>query len=167
MYRFLLVHGSTVAFSSFLLGSALGWSSTVQPQLQSVLESYQKNNSYWYISLDDDQMSWVGSLLNIGAIFGAITGGFLMDTLGCRFILVAISVPFITGWLMISLSVKSSQLAPTLDSDWIANRSTKTNLFYSGMLYIGRILVGYCGGVCSAIAPCYIGTNSKMYAHYN
>jgi hypothetical protein len=25
------------------------------------------------------------------------------------------------------------------------------------MLYVGRVIVGFAGGVCAAIAPCYIG----------
>jgi MFS family permease len=58
--------------------------------------------------LDDDQMSWVGSLLNIGALLGALSGGFLMDKFGRRFILMTMSSPYIIGWLTISLAVDSS-----------------------------------------------------------
>lgn len=65
----------------------------------------------WNIRLDDDQMSWVGSLLNIGALFGALCGGFLMDTFGRRFILMTMTSPYIIGWLMISLAIDSSELA--------------------------------------------------------
>ncbi|XP_046452123.1 solute carrier family 2, facilitated glucose transporter member 8-like isoform X5 [Daphnia pulex] len=126
------------AFSAFLLGTTLGWSSPVQPQLQHIAAgSFYPNDTQlaniWHIDLDDDQMSWVGSLLNIGAMIGALSGGFLMDKFGRRFVLMMMSAPYIIGWLMISLAVDSS------------------------MLYVGRIIVGFSGGVCTAIAPCYIG----------
>ncbi|KAI9554051.1 hypothetical protein GHT06_019323 [Daphnia sinensis] len=123
------------AFSAFLLGTTLGWPSPVQPQLQ--LQIAHSNETtlkmMWNIRLDDDQMSWVGSLMNIGALFGALCGGLLMDTFGRRFILMTMTSPYIIGWLMITLAIDSS------------------------MLYVGRIIVGFAGGVCSAIAPCYIG----------
>ncbi|XP_046650205.1 solute carrier family 2, facilitated glucose transporter member 8-like isoform X3 [Daphnia pulicaria] len=126
------------AFSAFLLGTTLGWSSPVQPQLQHISTgSFYPNDTQlaniWHIDLDDDQMSWVGSLLNIGAMIGALSGGFLMDKFGRRFVLMVMTAPYIIGWLMISLAVDSN------------------------MLYVGRVVVGFSGGVCTAIAPCYIG----------
>ena len=95
------------AFSAFVMGATLGWSSPVQPQLQqnSTLNTVVDHNSTWYINLDDDQMSWVGSLINIGASAGAICGGYLMDRFGRVFILMAVSVPYFTGWLFIFLAV--------------------------------------------------------------
>ncbi len=103
------------AFSAFLLGTTLGWSSPVQPQLQHISAgSFYPNDTQlaniWHIDLDDDQMSWVGSLLNIGALLGALSGGFLMDKFGRRFVLMMMTAPYIIGWLMISLAVDSSGL---------------------------------------------------------
>ena len=59
--------------------------------------------------LDDDQMSWVGSLLNIGALFGALSGGLLMDRFGRRFVLMTMTSPYIIGWLMITLAIDPSE----------------------------------------------------------
>ena len=47
--------------------------------------------------------------LNVGALFGAITGGFLMDNFGRRFVLMAMSAPYVIGWLLISLAVHPSK----------------------------------------------------------
>ena len=55
--------------------------------------------------MNDDQISWVGSLINIGASIGAICGGFLMDRFGRVFTLMAISVPYLVGWLLIAFAV--------------------------------------------------------------
>jgi len=109
----ILISDHTAAFSAFLLGTTLGWSSPVQPQLQHItIGGIYANDTQlaniWYIRLDDDQISWVGSLLNIGALLGALSGGFLMDKFGRRFVLMMMTSPYIIGWLMISLAVDSS-----------------------------------------------------------
>nr|CAH0110449.1 unnamed protein product [Daphnia galeata] len=136
----------SAAFSSFLLGTAFGWSSPVQPQLQQVNTTFRfddvkyQTGGLYMLYLDDDQMSWVGSLLNIGALFGALSGGLLMDRFGRRFVLMTMTSPYIIGWLMITLAIDPSE--------------------YIVMLYVGRVIVGFAGGVCAAIAPCYIGRQS-------
>ena len=53
-----------------------------QPQLQqngSSLVSVTDPNSFLYIKLDDQQMSWVGSLINFGALLGALAGNFFIN----------------------------------------------------------------------------------------
>lgn len=101
---------SPATLSGFLLGTSFGWPSPVQPQLQQQsLLNAGENGTYWEVHLNDDQMSWVGSLLNVGAIFGAIMGGFLMDKFGRRFTMMVMSVPFIVGWLITSLALNSSR----------------------------------------------------------
>lgn len=145
------------------MGTTFGWSSPVQPQLQqnSTLNTVVDQNSTWYIDLDDDQMSWVGSLINIGASVGAICGGYLMDRFGRVFVLMAVSIPFFTGWLFIVLAVDPcntifiSHFKPL----WIKK------LIYLVMLYVGRLLGGLAAGICCAVAPCYIGKNLFSY-HY-
>lgn len=76
-----------------------------------------------------------------------------MDTFGRRFILMTMTSPYIIGWLMISLAIDSSELAFNFEQF----KMMINPIFFLGMLYVGRIIVGFSGGVCSAIAPCYIG----------
>lgn len=97
----------TAAFSAFVMGNTFGWSSPVQPQLQqnSTLNLITDVNSTWYIEMDDDQFSWVGSLINIGASIGALCSGFLIDRFGRSRTLMAMSVPYLIGWLLIALAV--------------------------------------------------------------
>jgi SP family facilitated glucose transporter-like MFS transporter 8 len=154
------------AFSAFLLGTTFGWSSPVQPQLQQVYTTFRMNDlnqtSLLYtLHLDGDQMSWVGSLLNIGALFGALCGGLLMDKFGRRFVLMTMTSPYIIGWLMITLALDPSKLL-FIKTIYFS----KFNLYFSlssVMLYVGRVIVGFAGGVCAAIAPCYIGTSVLIW----
>ena len=137
------------------MGAALGWSSPVQPQLQqnSTLNWVTDRSSTWFIYMDDDQISWVGSLINIGAMIGAVCGGFLMDRFGRAFTLMAVAVPYLVGWLLIALAIDPRNCFYTLFTF-----ISKTNhLFLLVMLYLGRVFGGLAAGVTCAVAPCYIG----------
>lgn len=63
-------------------------------------------------------MSWVGSLINVGAIVGCLAGGALMDRFGRKMILAAVFLLFTTGWLFIMLAVDPSNDS-TLSHTWI------------------------------------------------
>lgn len=94
------------AYSALLRGTAFGWSSAVQTELRGLsVDNQTVSQSNWSIILDDDEMSLAGSLLNIGALIGAISGALLMDSYGRRFTMILMSFPFITGGLMITLAV--------------------------------------------------------------
>ncbi|XP_057375684.1 facilitated trehalose transporter Tret1-like [Daphnia carinata] len=129
-------------FGAFVLGTYLGWCSPVQPQLKSangtMTASDEDQQSVWHLLLDEDQMSWVGSLINVGAVVGCLCGGFLMDRFGRKVILAAVFLLYTAGWLLITLGVHAS------------------------MLYVGRIVGGLAGGVCCVVAPSYIGETSTM-----
>ncbi len=79
-----------------------------------------------------------------------------MDRFGRRFILMTMSTPYIIGWLMISLAVHPSETTQHFLNFNLFHKKV-IERFLSGMLCIGRVIVGYSGGVCSAIVPCYIG----------
>jgi MFS family permease len=66
-------------------------------------------DSVWYIKLDDTEMSIVGSFVNLGALLGALTGGFLMDRFGRKMVLIFLSLPFVLGWLLIAVAVHPSK----------------------------------------------------------
>lgn len=54
-------------------------------------------------------MSLVGSFVNLGALLGALTGGFLMDRFGRKMVLIVVSLPSVIGWLLIVLAVDPSK----------------------------------------------------------
>ena len=61
------------------------------------------------MDLDNTQMALVGSFVNLGALFGALMGGFLMDRFGRKLVLIVMSLPFVIGWLLIILAVDPSK----------------------------------------------------------
>lgn len=71
-----------------------------------IIAGDEYNNSIWYVKLNDAEMSWVGSLVNVGALVGSLSGGLLMDYFGRRNTLMAISAPlYLIGWLLIALAI--------------------------------------------------------------
>lgn len=95
-------------------------SSSVQPQLQrwsnastSTLDYIGGNESEnsntttttWQLELTSDEMSWASSLVNIGALFGALCAGFPMEKFGRRVVLMAMVAPYTIGWLLVTLAV--------------------------------------------------------------
>nr|CAH0110442.1 unnamed protein product [Daphnia galeata] len=141
---------------AFVLGTYLGWASPVMPQMKiaannnnlttakssngavnELLDEKQERN-IWHLLLDEDQMSWVGSLINVGAVVGCLCGGFLMDKFGRKVILAVVFMLYTIGYLLITLAVDPS------------------------MLYIGRIVGGLAGGMCCVVAPSYIGETTTI-----
>uniref|UniRef100_A0A8D8WLW5 Sugar transporter ERD6-like 6 n=1 Tax=Cacopsylla melanoneura TaxID=428564 RepID=A0A8D8WLW5_9HEMI len=51
--------------------------------------------------VDNAQASLIGSLMNIGAIFGALPAGFFADKFGRKPVILAFCIPFILGWVLI------------------------------------------------------------------
>ncbi len=101
-------------WSAYVLGALIGWASPAQPQLQhvpgaSVQPHVTDPNSIWYMNLTDSQMSWVGSLVNAGALIGALTGGTLMDLLGRQQVLLLLSAPYTVSLLLVILAVHPSK----------------------------------------------------------
>jgi len=122
----------SASLSGFIVGTWLGWISPVQPQLQN-LDGRGDPSSIWFVELSDEEISWVGSLFNLGAFFGCMAGGMLMDRFGRKTTMLMTAVPNIVAWLIAALSVDTS------------------------MLYIARLLGGMAGGICTVAAPSYIG----------
>lgn len=61
----------TAVLGSFIFGTYnLGWCSPVQPQVKNaVLDTRpDKEINIWYLAVQEDQMSWICSLFNIGAM---------------------------------------------------------------------------------------------------
>lgn len=77
------------------IGTAMAWTSPVLPQL------YQADS--WLV-ITPEQGSWVGSLLALGAIAGAIPSGPMADKLGRKKSLLLLSTPFLLSWAIIILA---------------------------------------------------------------
>nr|CAD7260354.1 unnamed protein product [Timema shepardi] len=83
---------STASLGCLCGGAVLGWTSPALPYLQ----GEDLNDS-----LTDDQGSWVGATAPLGALVGALPGGWLADTFGRKAMLLYLAVPYFVSWLMI------------------------------------------------------------------
>ena len=128
LHLFMCYFENSALLGAFVLGTYLGWASPVMPQMKiaannnnlttakssngavnELLDEKQERN-IWHLLLDEDQMSWVGSLINVGAVVGCLCGGFLMDKFGRKVILAVVFMLYTIGYLLITLAVDPSEL---------------------------------------------------------
>eukprot|EP00898_Chlorokybus_atmophyticus_P006555 jgi/Chlat1/6900/Chrsp52S06583 len=119
-YRKVLLATLIVALGPLSFGYTVGYTSPALQELRSTL------------NLKLREASLFGALVNIGAVIGASIGGHIADGLGRKAALTAAGMPFVVGWLMISLAA------------------------HKGLLFIGRLLTGFGVGVVSLTVPVYI-----------
>ncbi|KAK0092452.1 hypothetical protein PV326_001371 [Microctonus aethiopoides] len=106
-------------------GMKLSWTSPTGPYLTSP-ESF-------IIGMTENDMSWVCSLMALGAVFGAVPAGKIADKIGRKIAIIVTALPFLISWLMI-----------------IFTRDL-TNL------YIARFIGGIGAGAACVLVPVYIG----------
>ncbi|XP_038193736.1 solute carrier family 2, facilitated glucose transporter member 8 isoform X2 [Arvicola amphibius] len=112
------------ALGPLSFGYALGYSSPAIPSLQRTAPPA--------LRLGDDAASWFGAIVTLGAAAGGVLGGWLVDRAGRKLSLLLCTVPFVTGFAVITAA-------------W--------NVW---MLLGGRLLTGLACGVASLVAPVYI-----------
>ena len=108
-----------------MLGTAMGWSSPAQPQLQQNAsfnnypnEGEEGQQSQWDLILDPHQMSWVASIVNLGALFGSLMGGALMNLVGRKGILMMTTLPVGLGWIVVTLAMNPGKFFFLIILDW-------------------------------------------------
>lgn len=113
------------------VGTALAWTSPVLPQLY-------KEDSWLYITQEEG--SWVGSLLALGAMVGALASGPMADKLGRKKSLLLLTAPFLLSWVIIIFSPKL----------WL--------------IYVARFIVGSGVGAACVLVPTYISEIAEISA---
>lgn len=109
-------------------GTALGWTSPAGPQL-----GVNGTDDTYDFKLDDSEVAWVGSSLNLGAAAVCIPIGALMNIIGRKWSMLSLVIPFTIGWGLII---------------WAQNLA---------MLIVGRVLLGIASGAFCVTSPAYIG----------
>ncbi|KAM3610385.1 uncharacterized protein V6R79_003169 [Siganus canaliculatus] len=100
-------------------GFVLGYSSPAIPELTKIADPR--------LRLDDNQASWFGSIVTIGAALGGLLGGWMVEKIGRKLSLMFCSLPFVFGFTVI-----------------IAAQNVL-------MLYLGRVLTGIASGITSLL----------------
>ncbi|KAJ0170753.1 hypothetical protein K1T71_013525 [Dendrolimus kikuchii] len=106
-------------------GYSMGWTSPVNIKLNDTSLSPLE------YKVTDDEISWIASLLTIGAIFGPFFGGFAASKIGRKWGLLSSVIPLLVGWVLIAFA---------------------TNV---GMIYAGRIFWGLAVGMLFTVSPMY------------
>lgn len=78
-------------------GSVSGWSSPAIPYLQGNMG----NSTIPLRPITDAEASWVGSIVTLGCLVGAIPAGQISHHIGRRSFLLLLAFPLIIGWTMI------------------------------------------------------------------
>jgi SP family facilitated glucose transporter-like MFS transporter 8 len=109
--------------AALVAGSFMSWTSPALPLLQAP-------GSVPYVT--DEEGSWIGSLLNLGAFLGALPAGLVADRIGRKVTLCALAIPLTGSWLMIAFGGSVAEL------------------------FAGRFIGGIAIGAVSVAAPMYI-----------
>ncbi|XP_002720541.3 solute carrier family 2, facilitated glucose transporter member 8 isoform X2 [Oryctolagus cuniculus] len=112
------------ALGPLSFGFALGYSSPAIPSLRRAAPPAPR--------LDDNEASWFGAIVTLGAAAGGVLGGGLVDRAGRKLSLLLSAVPFVVGFAVITAA----------RDVWV--------------LLGGRLLTGLACGVASLVAPVYI-----------
>ena len=100
---------TTVAASlgALVIGTVLGYTSPASPELQVPLSDGNQTDGILQCggdlssTLSANDISWFTSIVNIGGMTGALSGGYLMNRIGRRLTMVANVLPFTTGYALL------------------------------------------------------------------
>lgn len=106
-------------------GYSMGWTAPINSKLQDPDQSPLGRPA------TSDEIAWIGSLLNIGAIFGPFLGGFAASKIGRKWGLMSSIVPLLVGWIMAAVATSVP------------------------VLYAARIAWGVAVGMLFTISPMY------------
>lgn len=115
--------------ASLAVGTHYGWTSPTLPKLESA--------DSW-LPVDDEESSWIGSIICLSSMFGPFLGGWLINKVGRR--------------LSILISVVMSTIAWTV---LIFSRSV-------WHIYTGRFIAGLAGGMVFLAVPTYVAEISEV-----
>ncbi|XP_064483094.1 solute carrier family 2, facilitated glucose transporter member 8-like [Ornithodoros turicata] len=114
---------TTAWIGSLSVGTALGYTSSAFPSMAKLDSG---------VFLNEDQQTWFGALLTLGALIASPVAGLLADATGRRGTMVISAAGSLLGWLTIA----------------VAGRRT--------VLYAGRIVTGFSVGMTSLVVPMYV-----------
>jgi MFS family permease len=111
-------------------GMNLGWTSPVIPNLS-------RNDSFLpNLDPDGEEVSWITSLMPLGAILGAVPSGKAADKIGRKLAIGITAMPFLICWVLMLLAPLGASIP---------------------LLYVARFVGGIGAGAACVLVPVYIG----------
>lgn len=92
--------GFTAAYTSPALASLDAAANATRDTLNSTLDdsNFTTNASFSStLTVTEEQKSWIGALMPLSALIGSIIGGYLIDALGRKMLILLCGPPFIIG----------------------------------------------------------------------
>lgn len=129
----ILSYISSVNILAVAHGCQIGWVSPTMPYLKS--EDTHLTNGM----INSDQISWIGSLLSLGALFSVLFVGFAIEFFGKKNTLIFLLFPNVISWIIFYFS---------------------TNLIH---LYVGRLFAGITSGGLFRITPLFTGEIAESH----
>ncbi|KAH8372199.1 hypothetical protein KR093_010563 [Drosophila rubida] len=113
------------AGGAFAAGTLLGWTSPAESEII--------DGDAYKFDVSEEQFSWVGAFMTLGAACVCIPIGFLINFIGRKWTMLLLVLPFVVGWALLI---------------WAQNVV---------MMYIARFILGIAGGAFCVTAPMYTG----------
>uniref|UniRef100_A0A336MU94 CSON006792 protein n=1 Tax=Culicoides sonorensis TaxID=179676 RepID=A0A336MU94_CULSO len=85
-------------------GASCGWTSPMIPILQSHKTPLRNG------PLNDDQISWIGSLICVGAVLGTLIFGWICNKFGRKISIICLSFPQLVSWILILIGTDVNYL---------------------------------------------------------
>ena len=106
------------------------------------------------LKLSEELVSYYAAATSVTAIFGAFVGGAFVDRVGRKRMMLLATLPYIAGWVLTALT--PAPPPETLDADGHAQLSSPTVL----LLFGGRLLQGFGGGVPGFVGSCAVSASA-------
>jgi len=125
------IYTIAATMSAFCAGTALAWTGPALPMITA--NPALPANITDGFTITEDQGSWVGSLLPVGALLGALPTGYFSNLFGRKLVCASLAAPFVLSWFLITYASSALEL------------------------YLARFICGVATGASSAVAPMYVG----------
>lgn len=89
------VAGLSAAMGSFALGTVIGWTAPVEPDIKEGSLGFEVSNA---------EYGWIGSLMALGAACVCIPIGYVINVIGRKWTMLILVPPFVLGWILILLA---------------------------------------------------------------
>nr|CAD7577143.1 unnamed protein product [Timema californicum] len=120
------IHPRLAAQGATCAGIVLGWTSPILPYLQ--ISSIERGEA----PITSEESSWIASLLPLGALVGALVGGYCADVFGRKWTILGSAIPYFVGLALCAVSTSVP------------------------CIYAGRFIAGISLGITTTINPIYV-----------